>query len=160
MYGTANKTLLESLEAIQNDAIRIATGAFRTSKVESLRVIANEQSLQQRREELILRYYFKLKFYILNHAYSFIVNRPLEQYFLPRSLTPTQTILSVRKALAERNIPTQPVFPYLTPTNYAWKLKRADMDVRFTELPRWSQSEPYFLHAYKKLWKKSITTDA
>ena len=145
------RLFLESLEAIQNDAIRIATEAFRTSKVESLRVIANEIALQQRREKLILRYNFKLKCHILNPAYNFIVNRNLEQYILSRSPTPTPIILSIRKALTERNMPTQSVLPYHTPTNYTWKLKRAEIDVRFTELPRWCQFEPYFLHAHKKV---------
>ena len=39
VYGSADKARLGSLETIQSDAIRIATGAFRTSRVECLRII-------------------------------------------------------------------------------------------------------------------------
>ena len=38
VYSSASRSLLDSLEPIQNAALRIATGAFRTSPILSLRV--------------------------------------------------------------------------------------------------------------------------
>ena len=48
------------LDPVQNQALRLYLGAFRTSPVESLRVEANEMSLYKRRIKLSMRYAFKL----------------------------------------------------------------------------------------------------
>ena len=60
-YGAARKTYLNILEPIQNQALRICLGAFRTSPVESLLVEANEPPLALRREKLAVQYACKLK---------------------------------------------------------------------------------------------------
>ena len=48
------------LDPIQNQALRLCLGAFRTSPVESLRVEANEMSLYKRRIKLSMQYAVKL----------------------------------------------------------------------------------------------------
>ena len=61
IYSSACPTYLKSLDPIHNEALRIATGAFRTSPVASLRVEADCPSLDLSREELCLRYLFRLR---------------------------------------------------------------------------------------------------
>ena len=53
--------IVESLECIQNSALRIATGALRTSPVRGLQVESHVFPLSLRRKELTLRYYLKVK---------------------------------------------------------------------------------------------------
>ena len=49
------------LDSIHREGIRIYTGAFKTSPIESLHVEANEPSLEKRRTELGLRYLYRLR---------------------------------------------------------------------------------------------------
>ena len=49
------------LDSIHSEGIRIYTGAFRTSPVEVLHVEANDSFLELRRNELGLRFLYKLK---------------------------------------------------------------------------------------------------
>jgi len=61
VYGSARKSYIAMLDPIQNQALRICLGAFRTSPVESLQVEANEPPLDFRRQRLSLQYLCKLK---------------------------------------------------------------------------------------------------
>ena len=53
--------IIDSLECVQNTALRIATGALRTSPVRSLQVDTNVAPLSLRRQDLSLRYYLKVQ---------------------------------------------------------------------------------------------------
>src|SRR5881396_3248915 len=61
VYGSARKSYIAMLDPIQNQALRICLGAFRTSPVESLQVEANEPPLDFRCQRLSLQYLCKLK---------------------------------------------------------------------------------------------------
>lgn len=59
-YSTACSTGLKQLDTIQNQALRICTGALRTSPIASVHVEANIPPLKHHRNALLLRYYFKI----------------------------------------------------------------------------------------------------
>ena len=61
IYASAASTILQSLNTITTEAIRIATGAFRSTPTATLHVLANEMTLEHRRAYLSLRYYYKIK---------------------------------------------------------------------------------------------------
>ena len=61
VYGSARESYLQSLDRVQNAALRICLGAFRTSPIPSLHVEANELPLKLRREKLALQYITKLR---------------------------------------------------------------------------------------------------
>ena len=56
IYSSAKSSALKILEPVHNEALRISTGAFRTSPVESLQVQAGSLPLDLRRDDLCLRY--------------------------------------------------------------------------------------------------------
>ena len=58
--GPGNR-LVESLECVQNTALRIATGALRTSPVRSMQIDTDICPLSLRRKELTLRYFLKIQ---------------------------------------------------------------------------------------------------
>lgn len=62
IYNSAPKALLDKLEPIQNTALRIATGAFKSSRIENLLVDAGESPLMFRREYLINNYMSRVLF--------------------------------------------------------------------------------------------------
>ena len=55
-YGSACVSMLRKLDPIQNQALRIATGAYRTSPVASLEVLAGVKPLSLVRSEKLARY--------------------------------------------------------------------------------------------------------
>ena len=61
IYSSASKSNLKELDVVHNLGLRICTGAFRTSPVESIYIDANDVPLELRREELGLRYITRIK---------------------------------------------------------------------------------------------------
>ena len=61
VYCSASLSDLKVLDVIDNEALRIATGAFKSSPVESLYVLTGEMKPSERREYLTIRYYLKIK---------------------------------------------------------------------------------------------------
>ncbi|GBN76892.1 hypothetical protein AVEN_11232-1 [Araneus ventricosus] len=66
VYGSACNSVLRKLDPVHHSALRICSGAFRTSPIESLYAECHQMSLSLRRQKLSLKYYFKLKS-ISNH---------------------------------------------------------------------------------------------
>ena len=58
VYGVANTATLKSLEIVANEAIRITSGAFKTTPVSSMQVMNSKPPLELRRTELLLKYFF------------------------------------------------------------------------------------------------------
>ena len=93
MYGSAKKELLRKLDIIENEAMRVATGAFRSSPVASLQIVTNEAPLQDGREQQALKYYYKIKENLKNPACIILIaprqqllyrNKELHHRFLIR----------------------------------------------------------------------------
>ena len=78
IYGSACKTLLKKLDVVQNLALRICTGAFKTSPVDSLHVDAGIAPLFIRREELGLRYVSRILSAKQNSNYKY-VSQPFDR---------------------------------------------------------------------------------
>ena len=80
VYGSACNTHLQLLDCIQNSALRICLGAFRTSPASSLHVEANELPLELRWVKLSLQYILKLK---ANSAYNCVFNNNFKPFLIP-----------------------------------------------------------------------------
>ena len=61
IYSSACKSRLKELDVVHNMGLRICSGAFRTSPVESIYVDTEEIPLYLRRQELGLRYLMRIK---------------------------------------------------------------------------------------------------
>jgi len=75
VYSSACTSELNKLDVVCNDALRIATGAFKSSPLESLYVLADEMRPQERREYLSMRYYLKIKAALRNPTNDCITYR-------------------------------------------------------------------------------------
>ena len=60
IYGSPTKSYLRRLDPIQNQALRLCLGAFRTSPATSLHVEANEMPIELRRRRLASQYSIKI----------------------------------------------------------------------------------------------------
>ena len=74
IYGSAAKTTLGKLDVVHNQALRICTGAYRTSPIDSLYVDSGMPPLALRREELGLRYVTRSLTSRDNPNYKFVNN--------------------------------------------------------------------------------------
>ncbi|GBM55706.1 hypothetical protein AVEN_196605-1 [Araneus ventricosus] len=59
-YGYASNSALKKHDTVHHSALRICSGAFRTSPVQSLYVACHQLPLSLRRQKLSLQYYFKI----------------------------------------------------------------------------------------------------
>ena len=82
VYGSARKSYLSKLETVQNQALRLCLGAFRTSPISSLHVEANELPLYFRREKLALQYAIKLRATSSNPAYEVTFHPEMENFMI------------------------------------------------------------------------------
>ena len=61
VYQTANQTLMKKIDPVHNAALRLCTGAFRSSPVISLYAESGEEPLYLRRKQLTLQYIARVK---------------------------------------------------------------------------------------------------
>jgi hypothetical protein len=72
VYGSARASYLETYDWVQNAALCVCLGAFRTTPVSRLHLEANELPLKLRSQKLALLYIVKLKSIPGNPAYSLV----------------------------------------------------------------------------------------
>jgi hypothetical protein len=60
LYSSAKPYVLHNLDPVHNAALRLCTGAFRSSPVVSLYCETGEPSLQHRRDQLSLQYWARI----------------------------------------------------------------------------------------------------
>ena len=77
-YGSACKTALKKLNPIQNTALRIATGAFRTSSAQNMQVLSGVKHLPDARKEKLVKYLIRV---LVNPSNP--VNPLIEEEVLP-----------------------------------------------------------------------------
>jgi len=81
VYGSARPSYLRMLDPIQNHALRLCLGAFRTSPCPSLSVEANEPPLNLRLQKLSLQYALRLSSNYQNPAYNVVFNTKFGRFF-------------------------------------------------------------------------------
>jgi len=86
VYGSTRSSYLRMLDPVQNQALRLCTGAFRTSPSSSLCVLAGEQPLYIRRRKLSMQYCLRLSSSTQNPAYSTVFDPIFRQSFEPNQI--------------------------------------------------------------------------
>jgi len=86
VYGSTRSSYLRTLDPVQNQALRLCTGAFRTSPSSSLCVLAGEPPLYIRRRKLSMQYCLRLSSSTQNPAYSTVFDPRFRQSFEPNQI--------------------------------------------------------------------------
>ena len=84
VYECTNSSTKNILNTVHHCAIRIATGAFRTSPITSLLVEANEPSLSMRREKLCMSYALRIRHMPSHPTYGCLFDRNVLHAFSRR----------------------------------------------------------------------------
>ena len=101
IYASASKTTLSRIDVVSNEALRIATGTFKSTPIEALYNVAEETTPSGRRDYLTIRYYLKVRASISNPAYKCIAPKNENLYnnqtgsnFAIRMKRPKATLMS------------------------------------------------------------------
>ena len=106
--------------------LRICSGAFRTSPIESIYVDSNELPLDLRREELGLRYMMRVKSALKNPSHRiFKHSSESSKFTAPRSSKPLQ--VRVNEELSDDTLRAQKVLTVRHPPNPSWLVPRVSI---------------------------------
>ena len=86
VYGSTRSSYLRMLDPVQNQALRLCTGAFGTSPSSSLCVLAGEPPLYIQRRKLSIQYCLRLSSSTQNPAYSTVFDPRFRQSFEPNQI--------------------------------------------------------------------------
>ena len=154
VYGSARKLVLESLDRVQNAALRTCLGAFRTSPVSSLHVEAGELLLELRRQQLSLQYISKLRSNPSNPTFSCVFGTAFNRVFEARPhIIPTLGIRmhqSVLDSGINLNSIARISIPYIPP----WTLKPASFKFSLHILRNKSEVAP---NVYQSTFNKLVS---
>ena len=119
-----------SLYVVANGALRITSGALKTTPVSSLQVMNSEAPLELRRAELLLKYYYKMKCHLQSPAFGCVINDNLYKFFNNRRIK-SPAIVRIQHALQLYDIPIQPVLTFKTPIvcSHNLMLPQIDLDI-------------------------------
>ena len=116
LYDDIASSQIDSLQVVQNTALRIVTGAMRTTNTYNLHIDTNLPTLERRRKYLLLRYYLRCLARPANPAYQIITSNYTSD--IPSEIERKYPIIGYRiqKALHYFQIVIPPIlhFPPLT----------------------------------------------
>ena len=117
IYDNISISQSSSLEAVQNAALRIITGALRTSPVDNLLAEANLPLLSHRRKLQLLRYHIRIAAQPHHSSYSIFCQTPEFRFLTPEQERYPTINIRARRAYALLNTEPPPVMtsPSLRP---------------------------------------------
>ena len=121
IYATASDHILARINSVHNQAIRLCTGAFRSSPVISLNAESGELPLNYRRMQLGLQHYIRIQRLTDTPCYDKIMSDTYEdRYALIRDKAPLG--YRMRSIMEELNIENVNVLPWRPPLEPPWRL--------------------------------------
>jgi len=124
VYGSAHGSYLQMLDPIQNYALRLCLGAYRTSPSSSLCVLGNEPPFYIRRRKLSIQYCLKLSLSPQNPTHNTVFNCKFKDLFegKPNQIPPLST--RVQPDLRTVGFVKRNASIYSIPATPPWLLKR------------------------------------
>lgn len=118
IYSSACKTTLKELDVVHNMGLRICSGAFRTSPVESIYVDTDHLPLDLRRQELGLRYVARMKSAPKNPSFQLLKETDSRIFSGTRASKPFQ--IRLNEDVRNNHLKSQKVLEVHHPVNPPW----------------------------------------
>lgn len=134
VYDSASEATKRSLDAVHHAALRIATGAFRTTPKSSLLVEAHEPPLADRRALLGMRYACKLRQFPQHPTFEAVFSSRLIAMF--RGARPRSTVpfcVRMRRLRRDGNMDVRHVMRSDVMETPPWELTAPDIDMSLTQ---------------------------
>lgn len=122
-YSSACKSLLESIESIQNSALRIASGAFRSSPVKSLQAETGIRPLKHSRSIKITNYYARTSANPAHPMYKEILEQEDEDQELEiiKNRSPKSFLKRAKNNKEEIHLDINNIAPEIPMTSPPWR---------------------------------------
>ena len=121
IYGSAKKHILKKLDSVHHAALRLCSGAFRSSPIPSLLVDAGELSLDQRREKLGLQHYLRLQALPDSVAYNTIFDESNDHLYTNEN-TRAPMGIRMKRLIASLQLPPFNVLPCPPQQEPIWRI--------------------------------------
>ena len=135
VYNSAAPHILKRIDTLVQDNLRIISGCFRSTPVQSLYVLLDELPLTERRNLMSLKYYSKTRSYLSNPAHSCLTSHSHRNLYQQKNLQPPFSIriktimnhynieqLRILNDFSYRLLQINNSTLYLTPTNVDLRL--------------------------------------
>jgi len=129
VYGSARESNLRILDPIQNHALRLCLGAFRTSPASSMCVQANEPPLYIRRRMLRIQYSLRLGSSPSNPAYNTVFNAKFKASFSSKPNQIPTLGISIAPELEKIGFKRNTVSRLSIPATPPWLLRHDEIDL-------------------------------
>lgn len=121
VYSSASPPLLNALDSVHHQGLRLALGAFRSSPVESLYTESGLPCLSRRRTLLSLRCYARLHQFSTSKLY---IPQPLITKFSSHQRLPAPLPVRMHRLLSHSPYPDLKVLPFYAHTSPPWLIPR------------------------------------
>jgi ribonuclease HI len=136
VYGSASKTTLKMLDTVHHQALRLCTGAFRTSPIESMYVEAEEPSLKDRRSMLLLQYYTRAQKLPNSMVKKCLDNRHLDNRYKKSRRKPKSVSYMIRQLIKDLNIEMPNITPLYKHKLIPWQVPRISCCMELAKFPK------------------------
>ncbi len=150
IYSSARQSYLKKLIPIQNQALRLCLGAFRTSPMQSLYVEANEPPLHLRWEKLSLQYALKLTSNPDNPAYDKAFRSRLQHFYTSKPSAIKSFAFRIKDAFSQVCDNPNEISPRKIPQTPPWKLIKPEIDLSLRSFKK-SSTDPLIYQ--DKFWE-------
>ena len=155
IYGSTRPSYLKMLDPVQNQGLRLALGAYRTSPIPSLQAEAYEPPLHLRRKQLSLQYALKLSSNPKNPAYNsvFEIDNQTKNMFARKQNEIKPFGLRIKNDLSELKFSEKLTNNVVYPDIPFWHMYKPEIDLTLTKLKKEETSPKTYKKEYKNLLK-------
>ena len=133
VYDSASESSKRTLDSVHHAALRIATGAFRTSPKASLLAEAHELSLSLRRQMLGMRYAVKLRQFPTHPTYPYVFSQGILALFARRAERSVPFCIRMRDLFKKCSLPLRDVRRASIASSPPWEQVRPQIDISLAD---------------------------
>ena len=150
IYGTATTSALRMLDTVHHQGLRICTGAFRTSPVDSLYVESGEPSLSDRRRSLQLQYYIRSKRHYPDRSIVQLDDDLVDHFYQALPSKPRSLGIKVRQYIHEIGLEIPPISMYSVSDVPPWDYPEFEVCTALSVLNKSETNPEEFLQYFRE----------
>ena len=136
VYDSASESSKRTLDVVHHSALRVVTGAFRTSPAVSLLAEAHELPLSLRRKMLGMRYALKVRQFPEHPAYPYVFTLDLLSLFEAGTQKSVPFCLRIKELLTRCNLSLRDIMRVDTMSSPPWKAVIPEIDLSLTDVKK------------------------
>ena len=150
VYNSACKTNLKIIDAIANEALKIA---FKSAPIESLQVITGEKALELRRMEMQLKYYYKMRSHFKNPDFREVMDTSQYNLFINKriALPVPLRVLEVKSALQIKRVFIAFLHKLNNVTVPTWARGQIEINMDLAQFRKVTTSEEIYQQLFSEL---------